>query len=495
MKKNLLLIILSGMLCFSCSKWLDVQPEDMIADDEVFSNYQGVQNAVNGIYINLVSAELYGRELTWGFSSALARDYAHNNMVDITYNHVLVWDYEHVKVKGIAENIWAKAYTVIANCNKVLEELEKKDDSFFQYGAFERKMITGEMKAIRGMLHLDLARLFAPAPITGDDGAYMPYYKTYGSKAEPKLPTSEILKNVIADFTEAKNLLIQTDTIEKDDNYFWVGSLETLEDRFNKGYSQYPFYEHRGTRMNYVAILGLLSRAHLWTGEKEEARMYAEEVLYGYGPTGLGYYKLNTGSQLIKGGWFNVGTSVKLSEGLLLAFYDKNLISKINSYKSWGNNKMVLRNIRKMATDRGDQDDARLDLIGTTTNLEPISLKWTEHEPNNFSVNWEYKLAPIIRLSEMYYILAECMWDIDPQKSRDLLNELRSYRQSRRTIVAPTYNDFIEELLWETRKEFFTEGQTFFMFKRLNENLIIEEENIPMDDNFVVPVPDNENIN
>ena len=91
-------------------------------------------------------------------------------------------------------------------------------------------------------------------------------------------------------------------------------------------------------------------------------------------------------------------------------------------------------------------------------------------------------------------ILAECSWDTDPQLARDYLNELRTARGASREIVSGTKEEFVKDLLWEGRKEGFTDGQVFFMFKRLNRNLLIEREDIVMDGNWVVPVPDEENI-
>ena len=55
------------MLVVSCNAWLDVTPENAIADDDLFSTGFGYRNALNGIYTNLASDELYGKQLSWGF--------------------------------------------------------------------------------------------------------------------------------------------------------------------------------------------------------------------------------------------------------------------------------------------------------------------------------------------------------------------------------------------------------------------------------------------
>ena len=70
-----ILIALTGMLAVSCNAWLDVTPENAIADDDLFSTGFGYRNALNGIYTNLASDELYGKQLSWGFLSAISQQY------------------------------------------------------------------------------------------------------------------------------------------------------------------------------------------------------------------------------------------------------------------------------------------------------------------------------------------------------------------------------------------------------------------------------------
>ena len=70
-----ILIALTGMLAVSCNAWLDVTPDNAIADDDLFSTGFGYRNALNGIYTNLASDELYGKQLSWGFLSAISQQY------------------------------------------------------------------------------------------------------------------------------------------------------------------------------------------------------------------------------------------------------------------------------------------------------------------------------------------------------------------------------------------------------------------------------------
>lgn len=54
MKMNrLLLICILPVLFSACNSWLDVQPEEQISEDEVFSTGNGYRNVLNGVYKSL----------------------------------------------------------------------------------------------------------------------------------------------------------------------------------------------------------------------------------------------------------------------------------------------------------------------------------------------------------------------------------------------------------------------------------------------------------
>ncbi len=64
---------------------------------------------------------------------------------------------------------------------------------------------------IRAMLHFDLLRLYAPAPIV-QDAVAIPWYTTLSHVPMPEKPTSELLQLIIADLTCSKALQKDFDT-------------------------------------------------------------------------------------------------------------------------------------------------------------------------------------------------------------------------------------------------------------------------------------------
>jgi hypothetical protein len=94
----------------------------------------------------------------------------------------------------------------------------------------------------------------------------------------------------------------------------------------------------------------------------------------------------------------------------------------------------------------------------------------------------------------MYYIAAECAYDTDPAGAVGYLNTVRHNRGYIVDVTAPDKATLIQELVKEARKEFYGEGQIFYMYKRLNRNIPAQlGGSTPASDKiFVMPLPDNE---
>lgn len=102
-------------------------------------------------------------------------------------------------------------------------------------------------------------------------------------------------------------------------------------------------------------------------------------------------------------------------------------------------------------------------------------------------------LYPMLRISEAYYIAAECLKDSDPEKAVELLNKVR---EARNLSLFPldhttmTADDIQNEIYKEYRKEFVGEGgQLFFYYKRLNASEIKGASVRPGKSIYVLPIP------
>ena len=101
-------------------------------------------------------------------------------------------------------------------------------------------------------------------------------------------------------------------------------------------------------------------------------------------------------------------------------------------------------------------------------------------------------VAPAMRLSEMYYIAAEASFDADKTKAINYFNTVREHRGIGDGLPASIdKTEFLRQLIIECRKEFFSEGQVFYMYKRLNRDITNTNGMVYSagDKIFVLPLP------
>ncbi len=493
--KNILLSVLLLLSLSSCSDWFEVTPENEISKEDLFSTYDGFRTALNGIYRNLSNESLYGNNLSWGFISFLGQNYDPAEsiaMYDVS-GSIMEYDYENENVKNVTEEIWEGAFNTIANCNVLLQSAKERENDFFYEGEVEKNVLIGEMKGIRALLHFDMLRLFAPAPVTGDDAAYVPYVSEYLTSHPTHLPTSVVLDSIINDLKQSQSLLADFDTsynseMMKSPSMRFDGNVTSSA----KGGS---FFAYRGTRMNYVAATALLARVYQYKGDKATAYEYAKEVYRYYNEKN--WYSFTSESNISN---TNVEyRRCKLFEDILLAFYNTNIYEIYDNYIQqhfyWVGNYCPIKNRENLFS--GDEQDFRYRyLIGSNTMSTGYSLKWTPVVDATalWNIQYQYPLLPIMRMSEIFYIMCEYLADNNLTEAVSLLNTLKRARGADEVSNMLTKDAFLEALYTDATREFIAEGQTFYLYKRLNRSMYNGEYPIDMNGKYVVPLPDSESI-
>ena len=332
----------------ACKDWLDVTPAGQASESDMFSTGNGYRSVLNGLYKAMGQKNLYGRNWSYGMLDCMSQMYNLDNAEafhDEMCKSAEKFDYLNDLVAAEIEAEWGAAYKIIANANDLLQNIENASDDVFAYGEMERKMIMGEAYACRALIHFDLLRLFAPAPISDDGQTYIPYVDVYPTLSASKLTVSQVLDKVIADLEKARDLTITFDSTVNGQGVNASGNarfLNTytydyganivgqLEDFDPTGLDD--FFKGRGYRLNYYACTALLARVYQYAGKYKESFDCAKEVVDAVVTfkTGTTYsiYKDNFDG-IVNSIWghttsdFEGGSDYKMISNLIFAAYNK----------------------------------------------------------------------------------------------------------------------------------------------------------------------------
>ena len=441
-KKIYILVAISGLVLFSsCKKWLDVQPEDRFTEPQVFEDETGARLALNGLYLNIASGNLYGNNLTMGAVEIFAQRY--NIGSQHTHAQYQVYNYNDAGVMATMDNVWTNAYVTILNANEFLKNLDKYP-GIMHPG--KESIMRGEAIGLRAMLHFDMLRLFGPRYNTADSvNESIPYYTVATRAIQPLLPANQAMDRIESDLAMAEQLL-QDDPIIA--NGVLPGTNGDPDD----------FYRNRNQRMNYYAVKALQARVFLYRGKKAEALAAAKFVIDNVTP----WFPWVSPSQIVseRNNPDRIMSSEVLFAAMCINLYDtyRNLFS---SDLADGNilapNDARLKNIFE-----NNENDYRYNpnwILGGAKSYKTF-YKYADISDKNRTYRY---LVPLVRLSEMYYVAAEC--EPDAEAARAYLNTVR---YNRGLADLPPTASINTELMKEYQKEFFGEGQLFFYYKRRN---------------------------
>lgn len=478
--KNNLGKISTGILCLalamttsSCDKFLDVRPEGEIPSEQLLDDAAGFESAMYGVYGSLNSNNLYGRTLSHETIDLLAQYYVcqGNQYVD----NVKLYNYAYTDLESTLGSVWGSMYKNIANANNIIINLEKKDDkSMAHYDIYK-----GEALGLRAFMHFELLRLYTANIQSNPAATGIPYSIKFELSPSAFSNAAKVYELIIADLLAAEALLT------KDSKYFTFPKVNPTE----------AYLRDRETHFNLYAVQATLARVYLTKGDKTNAAIYAKKVvdsqkfqLIDKGdiannlPKGVLYPKetifglYNTANfAIVKQRFLDATTffSYNMRDDLITTFKNEESGSeyRVNSYF-----KMPLNN----------QDPIRF--VKLVDPYQVDNLVFLRPQGQLDGIN-------LIRLPEMYYILAESLLESDPTAAMSYFNTAITSRGlialDQRTPALPLT---VERITAERYKEFMGEGQTFYNMKRLNlpikntDNVTIPASNQV----YVWPIPNDE---
>lgn len=508
MKKIYHIIItltLAATALTSCSEWLDVNPSDEIKEEYLYSSGDGYQTALNGIYRKMASFDLYGSNLTWGIIDAWGQAYSMEKSPTTgagqAMNKIANLNFSNSELTPTTDEMWDAAWNAIANCNELIQKASTADTTLFYKHDYERRLIMSEATALRAMMHFDLLRIYAPAPAANPgERTFIPYVDYYPAYVNSNITVNECLDKIIADLKTAQAML-----------YDLEGKSTTSlspNTRFNQSQTGKDlFFAYRGYRLNYWAATALLARVYLYAGMKQEAYETAkilidEEEKYGFFEATTSSY---SGPKNIEAG------NIKMYENIIFALYSPTELtdwdaeinhgsdgdSEYNQYYLCWSSEMI---DQYFGEEKSSDWRYKYQFEEKYYGYYYRPLKYYKQSESSSYGPVNNQTIPMIRMSEVYYIAAESIFDpADPAKVKEAESYLTKVKRGR-GIRTPDYStvstteSFLDLLISDARREFVGEGQTFFIYKRLNKILpsYDNDDIAPTEANFVLPKPEAE---
>ena len=444
----------------ACDDYFDVRPKSQVLAEHLFETEQGFEDQLIGVYKRLSSTSLYGQEMTYGFMEILSQNY--DLATGNPYEEAGRYNYENTSMKSIIDQIWAEMYAAIANVNVMLQYVDN-DLSIFSDNNHD--LYKGEALGLRGFLHLELLRMFAPAYTSNPSAPAIPYVTEYSPSVTPQSTVEEVLDYIIRDLEDAEALLQP------------VEGITTLT--------------HSSYRLTYMSVNAILARAYQWKGDMENALRCARAVIND--PFVQNNYRWVDGSYL---------------NNTEKAYWDRlfsmELLFRLNVSNMDENTNVYFRNTGDATQKLSPSSEKWNDIYEFTSGYGTdwrYSKHW-EYDGNDpyFAKYWQYNggryndQVPVIRKSEMYYIAAEALVSKDSiAQAVAYLNEVRTNRNISNPLQENlSAADVQNEIYKEYRKEMVGEGQLFFYYKRMGYTSIPGSAVSASDNVYVLPMPDNE---
>jgi len=474
MKKILLItpILCLMLLVFGCDKFLDVQPEDRTNQEQILRSEYAINSVLNGIYMRMAGNNVYGHNLTMSLVECLAQRYSNSNnrLAYHWFTRGNFWDEDGIAEKAI-ENMWEGLYVLALGVNDFLTILDRTTLNIPQH---RMDILRGEALGLRAFYHFDILRLWGPphADLEFIHEEFMPYNDNAEAKVLPLLSADSIVKRILADLYEAERLLSNDPIITQ--GRITTLSLDPIRD----------FYTNRHYRMNYYAVKAMQARVYMWIWDFEKAREAALAVLNAPLVQAETLFQWANPQHVSQ----NPNPDRVFSSEIIFGIHNRNMTPNYNAvFNPSLHPDSELTPLQTGQTNRLAQIYSRTGILGESADGndyryihlwrpaggdkgDQMSLfKYappTQRSNPVFPIRVE-NFQPLIRMSEIYYILAECEAIIGSvTEGFKLLNLVRVNRGLLPFEGATSAASLLREIRREYEKEFFAEGQLYYFYKR-----------------------------
>lgn len=455
MKIKILSLLCLVLSLSSCNKWLDVELIDRVDEDKLFSKASGFDDALAGTYSLMANNNLYGQNLTYGYIDTYAQYYVANS----GYEKHLAYDYTESSVKSVHANIWNKMYAVISSANNILRWTDKNGSVLTEQ---KKNQVKGEAIAIRAFVHFDLIRMFCPDVKISPKRLGIPYNKIFGVSLPPQYTVEECLQLVLNDLNEAETFLAND----------LITTITPHEIADKNEADKYV------ARMNLYTVKAMKARLYIMRNDYENAIKFATEVIES------NKFKMLDIADIDQS---DANMDILFSDEHIFSLRNKaipeSVDGKFKKKESEGSSTpAILKFTGEALLYEANMNDVRF--VKWFQPGEMIFLKYNKENTKKF-----FPKIPIIKLSEMYFIIAEASLVENPDKALECINIIRDHRIRGNKHWQYLTDEFI---FTEMKRDFLAEGQIWFAYKRLNKAIPaggVTGDIPPSNQIFVFPIP------
>lgn len=467
MKKYRFYLLALLPLLGGCEAYLDVNPKSEVTDKELYATAEGCEDAIYGIYAEMgADKDLYGRKLSFEYPETMIGNFTIPQTDPMAYAVQRQWTTDDAVT--IAEDIWVAGYKVIGHINKALMHILPKADDVYPH----IKLYKGELLALRAFMHFEMVRLFAVSSGSGDTAAKakaIPYVKSYGIEVTPYSSLDKVFEEIVGDLTEAEKYLAEDEEL--------VTPVRTN--------AADGFTSCRITHLNLYAVQAMLARVYWTAGNLELAEKYAEKVI------DSGKFPLMRTAEAwnaVETGTLNMQETVF---GLYSTQYTYNFYR--NHIYQGGTLALSSQYSEIYSTDLAGTDKRYSTWFDTGNSwcIKHYNKMYAQGESNPTYSGKSIPGPSLIRIPEMYYIVAEANLTKDPDKAVEYLDYVVTSREL--TAFADREGSITEENIYnERRKEFYADGESFFDMKHLQSDVELPGMGVfsgTDDATYTIPIP------
>ena len=253
--KVAVLAVVSALTLSSCGDYLEIEPRNIITEDNFWDEKADVEQMIYGCYVRMMSDDVMRRCIVWGEARSENVINGSAQGSDNTSGKIDKSLYDVMRNGIRSENaytVWEGFYNVINRCNILTVRAPEVAEIDPNFSNTEAAAYVAEVAGLRALCYFYLVRAFNNVPFYFD-----PVQSEDEVKNLPVTPRDQVLDKLIED----------------------------LESKVGYAYKALPGFKtpaastYNSNRMTQYGIYALLCDLCLWRGQYDKVNTYADIIL------------------------------------------------------------------------------------------------------------------------------------------------------------------------------------------------------------------------